>query len=191
MSLFDPAPSGAAAPAPLAATPATPPAPSAAPADPITVDPLAALRDIHLPAPVPFWPPAPGWFMLAGALVLVALIAALWEWRRRQTLAYQAQQALKAIDRDARAHPDSRAVATAAALLVRRVLRSRPGRADAAALTGEAWQAVLMDGRAGMAREVAGFVSRAPYEPPGASGANAVERAVLVLAVKRWIRGNA
>jgi hypothetical protein len=35
-------------------------------------DPLSELADIHLPDAVPFWPPAPGWWVLA-ALVLLAL----------------------------------------------------------------------------------------------------------------------
>src|SRR5687767_8986619 len=38
-------------------------------------DPLAQLADIHLPGEVPFWPPAPGWWMLAGVLLVsLALI---------------------------------------------------------------------------------------------------------------------
>ncbi len=51
---------------------------------------LAQLADIHLPAPVSFWPPAPGWWVLAilllvaGFLLLRNLLA-----RRRQRLVCQ------------------------------------------------------------------------------------------------------
>jgi hypothetical protein len=52
-------------------------------------DPLKDLADIHLPDPVSFWPPAPGWWVLA-ALVLAALIYAglryAAHWRRKQHL---------------------------------------------------------------------------------------------------------
>lgn len=40
-------------------------------------DPLAQLRDIHLPAPVSWWPPAPGWWLL-GVLLLTILIGTVW-----------------------------------------------------------------------------------------------------------------
>ncbi|MFK7864056.1 MAG: DUF4381 domain-containing protein [Pseudohongiellaceae bacterium] len=42
---------------------------------------LAQLADIHLPEPVSFWPPAPGWWVLA----LLLLIAAIWLIRKVRT----------------------------------------------------------------------------------------------------------
>lgn len=48
------------------------------------------LRDVHVPPAPSLWPPAPGWWLLAGALALAVAIA--W-WirrkRRRRMLAWQ------------------------------------------------------------------------------------------------------
>ena len=44
-------------------------------------DPLAQLRDIHLPPPIEWWPPAPGWYVLA-LIVLGAVVGLLYyAWR--------------------------------------------------------------------------------------------------------------
>lgn len=46
---------------------------------------LAQLADIHLPAPVSYWPPAIGWWILAAiALVLIALLLRKFARMRRQ-----------------------------------------------------------------------------------------------------------
>ncbi|HGG60312.1 MAG TPA: DUF4381 domain-containing protein [Gammaproteobacteria bacterium] len=42
---------------------------------------LDDLRPLHAPEPLPWWPPAPGWWILLG-LALLAL--AIWAWRRRR-----------------------------------------------------------------------------------------------------------
>jgi hypothetical protein len=48
-------------------------------------DPLAQLADIHLPGEVPFWPPAPGWWVLAGLLLLGFVLIGRYYYRQRQT----------------------------------------------------------------------------------------------------------
>lgn len=48
---------------------------------------LQQLRDIHSPVPPSAWPPAPGWWILAG--MLIALIAAGIEFWRRHWFAQQ------------------------------------------------------------------------------------------------------
>lgn len=54
-----------------------------------TEDPLSELADIHLPAEVSFWPPAPGWWVVA-VLVLAALAYGGFllyrRWQRQQKL---------------------------------------------------------------------------------------------------------
>jgi len=48
-------------------------------------DPLAALRDIHLPEAIGWWPPAPGWWLLLGIiLVTIATIYGCMRWRKKQ-----------------------------------------------------------------------------------------------------------
>lgn len=48
-------------------------------------DPLQQLRDIHIPAEPNWWPPAPGWWLLAG-ICLAALfwLSRLWRARRQR-----------------------------------------------------------------------------------------------------------
>jgi len=46
------------------------------------------LRDIHLPEPVGWWPPALGWWLLLG-LLLLATIGLVFLWRRRQGRRYR------------------------------------------------------------------------------------------------------
>lgn len=89
------------------------------------------LRDIHLPAPPPLWPPAPGWWALA-ALVLM-LLWLLWRWlrawRRRRRFGRQFDLALSIPD------PQQRLVAISS--LLRRAARRRDR--AAAQLRGEDW----------------------------------------------------
>lgn len=47
-------------------------------------DPLSALRDIHLPEPGGFWPPAPGWWVLLVLMIGLIVWAALAVHRKRR-----------------------------------------------------------------------------------------------------------
>lgn len=55
----------------------------------MNTDPLAQLKDIHLPEPVSWWPPAPLWWLLAA--IILGLCIWLFIRRRRQ----QRQQAYR------------------------------------------------------------------------------------------------
>ncbi len=96
------------------------------------------LRDIHI-APAPWWPPAPGWWLLA-LLVAVAVAFGVWWWRMHRRSRRPAA-ALREIDRLASrfaADGDRAALAAGASRLLRRVARQvEPA---VAASRGEPWR---------------------------------------------------
>ncbi len=60
----------------------------------IPQDPLAGLKDIHLPPQPSWWPPAWGWWLVA-ILLLAIIIFLLQKWRQRQTRLRPINLALK------------------------------------------------------------------------------------------------
>ena len=99
------------------------------------------LRDVHVPAAPSLWPPAPGWWLVAAALL--AVIAVLWFLRARQ------QRKLKARERlfdAACSNLSASAQIAAMSELLRRAARQVDKHADR--LQGEAWLQFL-DGKHG------------------------------------------
>lgn len=104
-------------------------------------DPLAQLRDIHLPGMPVWWPPAPGWWLLA-VLLLAAIAVGLWLWRRHwQQQAYR-RQAVSELERawaifiaDANANRYAQSLSQ---ILRRTALAAYP-RHNIASLTGSHW----------------------------------------------------
>ena len=108
-------------------------------------DPLAALRDIHVPDPPGFWPPAPGWIgvaCIATALGVAAAVVAARRWRagrpRREALAD-----LKSLRARHQAGAQGAEIAMELSTLVRRFALARYPRDEVAGLTGERWIAWL------------------------------------------------
>ncbi|HZW58921.1 MAG TPA: DUF4381 domain-containing protein [Woeseiaceae bacterium] len=99
------------------------------------------LRDLHLPDAVGWWPPAPGWWLLA-VLVLAVLGRYLWQlvkaWRksaaRRAALAEYAH-----LVRHFRADGDVAALAQGLSALLRRAMLAYAPRQAVAGLTGDDW----------------------------------------------------
>lgn len=100
-----------------------------------TAPPQLELRDIHLPAPPSWWPPAPGWWVLA----ILGLVIGIWLTRvllrqRRERLRLQR---LRATFDAVAALTDPRSRVAAISELLRRAARLTD--ANAGQLEGEAW----------------------------------------------------
>ncbi|WP_296698201.1 DUF4381 domain-containing protein [Thiocapsa sp. UBA6158] len=160
----------------------------------MNADPLAQLRDWHLPDPIQWWPPAPGWWISAAVLLVVLLWLAGVRWRghrRRGAAARSALRELAALRETVQADGDTRAFIAALSRLLRRFALARFPREQVAGLTGEAWLAFLDatgggDGfRHGPGRALADLVyggSRAGDPPPNPDA--------LAALAETWIRAN-
>lgn len=104
-------------------------------------DPLAGLRPYELPEPIPWWPPAPGWWLLL-ALALGLLAAVLWLRRRahrRRTPVALASRELAALACAWRADGDTSAYLGGLSALLRRFALARFSAAGVAGLCGPRW----------------------------------------------------
>jgi len=150
----------------------------------MTADPadLSNLRDIVLPPPISFWPPAPGWWIIGAALLgaaLILLIKALIRYRRN-TYRRQALRELDAIG------PSQNAAAAQriSAVLKRTALVAFPRR-DVARLSGASWLAFL--DRTGGTNAFSNGPAR--ILPALALGAEPTADCEAILhEAKRWIR---
>ncbi len=145
------------------------------------------LRDIHMPEAPGFWPPAPGWWLLA-ALVLAALAGlgrrAWLELRRRR----RRQRILSELDQLQDAGLQGPALVAAISALLKRVALSRYPRAEVAALTGNAWLAFLdRSGGDGRFAEGAGRVLADGAYAPETIG---IDEPALLAIARDWLRRN-
>lgn len=124
------------------------------------------LRDIHLPTAVGWWPPASGWWILLGLLVLGAGIMA---WRYRSHYRERAAlRGLKAVARSLAAGGAPAAGIQRISMILRRFAMSVTGSTPVAGLTGEAWLKFL-DSRWARDEFSAGIgrvLIYGPYAPP-------------------------
>lgn len=129
------------------------------------MDPLAQLKDIHLPDPVGIWPLAPGWWISAILLLSasVATVMFIRKWRQRRRARAQAMAELKSLSASSNDWP-----VQLNALLKRAALSYFPHH-RVASLHGEAWADFLTRQvpakHADRVRRVLGQLHRAVYDP--------------------------
>ncbi len=103
------------------------------------------LRDLHLPEVIGLWPPAPGWWLvgLALLLLLVHLMRRLLRIRRHPRRI--ALTELESIRQRYASHHDAKILITDCNHLLKRYVLSLYPRAEVAGLSGQAWVAFLND----------------------------------------------
>lgn len=156
---------------------------------PVPPDPLAGLIDIALPPPVSLWPQT--WTSrIAIALVLVALVVALWRlvhsWRanryRREALSELNEIGQRLDAREAQGLAEL-------SMLVRRTALSAFPRTTIAPLAGPAWLAFLDRSYGGQefSQGVGRLLASAPYQR---SAPDPEQLRALAALVRQWIRGH-
>ncbi len=146
------------------------------------------LRDIHLPEPIGWWPPAPGWWFAAVLLLGVVLVAiALWRRRtaRRRSTVFIAHGELQALQDAWREHGDAHRLISEVSIWLRRVSMSLRTRKQAASLTGRQWWQYLdeLAGTPVFGPDGGQLIGEAPYR--AAADADDATRALSLC--ERWL----
>ena len=158
----------------------------------MTMNPTDALQlhDIHIPGAPAVWPPAPGWWLLAGIGIAVVLVLGLWLLRRRRLARFR-RRVLR--DLEQLAADTGRATLSArVSALLKRVALTRYARSEVAALSGRAWLAFLdRTGGGGKFEHGPGQVlASGPYAPDSGSGTPSEDSEALIALSKSWVRRN-
>jgi hypothetical protein len=129
---------------------------------------LSQLRDIHATPAAPWWPPAPGWWVLAVLVLLVLTwlgrrgLARFRDHRRRKQMLAWVEHLTTAID--AEKEPQAY-LATLNRIFKLVALRAFPGR-HCAVLAGQEWvEFVLAQIGDGAAGDSLAALASGPYEP--------------------------
>ena len=98
------------------------------------------LRDIHLPDAISWWPPAPGWWIIAGVLLLTLLLGYMaWKYYRSKALHRHIVAEIETIKNNYLSDKKTYALIQSLSVLLRRSCISFYPRHETAGLTGEAW----------------------------------------------------
>lgn len=152
---------------------------------------LDRLHDIIVPGPVPWWPPAPGWYWViafVGVVLLATLIKGFIRWQhnryRREALAELARQEL-AVKR-----PELRSAALLGlSELLKRTALTAFQREQVATLTGPQWFEFLDRTARDVSFQAAlgPLLENAVYDPRLAGALEERQIDNLVQEIRRWI----
>lgn len=148
--------------------------------------PELALRDIHLPEPISWWPPAPGWWLVAIALIVAIALLIKWYRYRTNKLALRriANRELLEIKHRHQQTSDDQQLVKELSILLRRVAMSIAPRDTAAGLTGETWLGFLdsLVSKPLFVSETGKQLITAPYQP-----GHAIDAPALIDLSEQWL----
>jgi hypothetical protein len=151
---------------------------------------LDRLHDIVVPPPVPWWPPAPGWWVVGALALALGAIGAWRAWKAWRAAAYRraALAELRGLEaRSADAARREAALREVPALVKRTALAAFP-RPRVASLSGAAWLAFLdRTGRTDAFTRGGGQVLPALAYDPAAARMDATAAGELFRIVRTWI----
>jgi hypothetical protein len=150
---------------------------------------LDRLHDIVVPPATPWWPPAPGWYWVMGAVAVLMIVLALrlllwWQQNRyrREALAELARSETLLADPARRAA----SLAVFAELLKRAALSAWP-RENVASLTGSSWTAFLARSGQAQPSNFGALLERVAYDPRLADDLNEQHIRELAASVRDWL----
>jgi hypothetical protein len=152
------------------------------------VPPALELRDVHAPPFPDFWPPAPGWWVMAVLLAALLVTVSVYLYRRYK-LHRQRRQVLSTLDTLVAGYSPEAAVGfvTGVSMLLRRVALRRFPRRRVAALFGADWCRFLDEtgGDGGFSRGAGQVLASGPY-----AARVEVDPEGLTALARAWIRKN-
>ena len=147
------------------------------------------LRHIHAAPPPAFWPPAPGWWVLALVLLAALMALAVWGYGRYRVYR-QKRQIMHEIDHITSSYINKNTAIFVAEIstLLRRVALRRYDRAQVAPLTGAAWLRFLDDtgGEGAFEKGVGRILEAGPYQ----SCSSDVPAEELLALARQWVSKN-
>ena len=106
-----------------------------------TINPLANLKDIHLPPAISWWPPAPGWWILGIIIfsIFIFIIIILYRIYKRRMPKVEALRILKNLQRQSSKNNNELKKLRELSQLLRRTALSIYSQEEVASLQGTEW----------------------------------------------------
>ncbi len=144
---------------------------------------LSGLRDVHGLMEPSFFPPAIGWWLVAGFILCLFIL--VWGWYRFYYMSSK-QYAQRVLREIMRAGLPTMALGVEISKLLKRVALVRFPREKVAELSGTEWAQFLSDhGGRKLTKEQADFIAQSAFMP--AQKTVAIDEKKLYTAVSQWI----